>query len=72
MPRPSRRTFRWRCWIDGKLRDVVVEPPSKEEKNVELGGVPGRLYEHVNGSLKTTPGVVHQDGDGRTYFVPNA
>jgi hypothetical protein len=67
----SRRTFQWRCWYEGNLINVVVEPPAREEKNAAIGGVPGRIYERCGTGLRTIAGVVKQDGDGKTYFVRN-
>lgn len=67
----DRHTFRWRCWVDGVLTDVVIEPRANDEKNVTRGGVPGRIYERVGGSLQTVSGVVHQDNNGKVYFVAN-
>lgn len=69
--RTDRRTFTWRCWHNGQLVDVVIQPPAREEKNVKIGGVPGRIYERKGNSLLTVPGVVRQDNEGKVYFVPH-
>lgn len=66
----DRRTFTWRCWYNGHLTDVVINPPAREEKNTKQGGVSGRIYQRQGNSLKTISGVVHQDNDGRVYFIP--
>lgn len=49
----------------------MIQPPAREEKNVKIGGVPGRIYERKGNSLLTVPGVVRQDNEGKVYFVPH-
>jgi hypothetical protein len=70
--RPKKVTgrFTWRCWHDGQLRDVVITPTS-DEKNSRRQGLYGRIYERQGRSLRTVSGTVHQDGDGKVYFLPS-
>lgn len=68
MATPQRR-FTWRCWHNGQLQEVVISPMTREEKHAQRGGLPGRIYQRDGQSLRSISGTVHQDGDGRVYFV---